>query len=177
MRLLVAAFLLCALLPARAADAPAPATVQAYLDSHSHAAGVTVQPSGLQLRVIKRGNGRPIGQRDQVQVYYTARLADGRVIDGTSPGLPAPIDLSATLPGLGEALLQMREGDHWELALPPLLAFGVKGKGDIPAGQALVFDLTVVKTVPAAMGGVAQSNGFSFSAGHGESHAYFTIHP
>ena len=31
-------------------------------------------------------------------------------MDGTSPGLPAPIDLSSTLPGLGEGLQQMREG-------------------------------------------------------------------
>jgi FKBP-type peptidyl-prolyl cis-trans isomerase FkpA len=174
---LAAALLAAALLPACAADAPAPAAVQAFLASHAHAAGVTVQPSGLQLRVIKSGNGRHVSPRDTVQIYYTAKLADGRVVDGTSPGLPAPVDLSSTLPGLGEALQQMREGDHWELALPPTLAFGVKGKGNIPPDQALIFDVTVLQTAPAAMGGAAQSNGIAFSSANGESRAYYTIHP
>ncbi len=178
MRALPTAILLC-LLPfiARAADAPTPEVVQAFLQSHAHAAGVKVQPSGLQVRVIRSGIGRHVSPRDTVQIYYTARLADGRVVDGTSAGLPAPVDLGATLPGLGEALQQMREGDHWELALPPSLAFGGKARGDIPAGQALVFDLTVVTTTPAAMGGAAQGSSLSFSSQNGESHAYFTIHP
>lgn len=176
-----AAFLLCALLPAaHAADAPTPAAVQEFLASHAHAAGVTVRGSGLQVRVLKSGNGRHVGPRDTVQIYYTAKLADGRVVDGTSPGLPAPVDLGGTLPGLGEALQTMREGDRWELTLPPSLAFGAKGGGGgtIGPNQALVFDVTVVAA--AASGGLAgagQNNGFSFSSGNGESHAYFTIHP
>ncbi len=180
MRLLfLAAALIAAALPARAADAPAPAAVAAFLADHAHAAGVTVRPSGLQTRVLRSGTGRHVGPRDTVQIYFTAKLSDGRVVDGTSPGLPAPVDLSATLPGLGEALQQMREGDHWELALPPQLAFGARGSrdGGIPPGQALVFDVTVVKTTPAAMGGAAQANSFGFAAGNGEGHAYFTIHP
>ncbi|MBV9549570.1 MAG: FKBP-type peptidyl-prolyl cis-trans isomerase [Alphaproteobacteria bacterium] len=170
--------LLLCFLPLSAAAAPAPAAVQAFLQSNAHAQGVTVRPSGLQTRVIKSGRGRPVGPRDAVQIYYTAKLADGHVVDGTSPGLPAPVDLSHTLPGLGEALQQMREGDHWELALPPALAFGTKGKGaDIPPGQALIFDVTVATVTPAAAGGGGVQNGFSVAAGNGESHAYYTIHP
>jgi len=175
--LLAAAFFTAIIALAQAADAPAPVAVQAFLDSHAHVSGVMVQPSGLQLRVIKSGNGRHVGPRDTVQIYYTAKMIDGRVVDGTSPGLPAPVDLSSTLSGLGEALQQMREGDHWELALPPALAFGAKGKGNIPPGQALVFDVTVVKTIPAAMGGVAQSDGLSITSVNGESRANYTIHP
>jgi FKBP-type peptidyl-prolyl cis-trans isomerase len=178
MRPLLAALLLCIALPSAQA-APAPAAVQAFLQSHAHQPGVTVTPSGLQVRVIRRGNGRPVGPRDAVQIEYTAKLADGQVVDGTSPGLPAPVDLSATLPGLGEGLQTMRVGDHWELTLPPALAFGAKGSdnGAIPPGQALVFDLTVVAATPAAMGGQALSDGFGVVAGNGEGHAYFTIHP
>jgi FKBP-type peptidyl-prolyl cis-trans isomerase len=180
MRPLLAIFLLCVLLPAaHAADAPSPAAVQAFLATHAHAPGVTVRPSGLQVRVIRSGNGRHITPSDNVLIYYTARLTDGRVVDGTSPGLPAPVDLSHTLPGLGEALQTMREGDHWELTLPPALAFGAKGGGNggIPPGQALVFDLTVAAAVPAAMGGAALADGISVTSSNGESHAYFTIHP
>ena len=175
--LFAAALLAVAFVPARAADAPA--AVQAFLATHAHAPGVAVRPSGLQVRVIRSGNGRHIAPSDSVQIYYTARLTDGRVVDGTSPGLPAPIDLSHTLPGLGEALQTMREGDHWELTLPPALAFGAKGggNGSIPPDQALVFDLTVAAAVPAARGGTALADGVSITSSNGESHAYFTIHP
>jgi FKBP-type peptidyl-prolyl cis-trans isomerase FklB len=177
--LLIAALLAASVAPAAAAEAPAPAVVQAFLDAHAHAPGVTVQPSGLQVRTIHGGNGRHVGPRDFLQIYFTAKLADGRVVDGTSPGLPAPIDLSATLPGLGEALQQMRVGDHWELTLPPALAFGAKGAGNgsIPPGQALQFDITVVSATPATAGGTNLQNGVSIAAGNGESHAYYTIHP
>jgi len=177
--LLLATALIASVAPAMAADAPTPAAVQAFLDTHAHAPGVTVRPSGLQMRAIKHGNGRPVGPRDALQIYFTARLADGRVIDGTSPGLPAPVDLSGTLAGLGEGLQQMREGDHFELVLPPALAFGAKGtaNGSVPPNQAMLFDVTVVSAKPAAMGGAAQGNSVGFTSMNGESHAYFTIHP
>jgi FKBP-type peptidyl-prolyl cis-trans isomerase len=176
--LLIAALLAATIAPALAAD-PTPAAVQAFLDAHARSPGVTVRASGLQVRMIKNGLGRRISPRDGVQIYFTAKLADGRVVDSTSPGLPAPINLSNTLPGLGEGLQQMREGDHWELTLPPALAFGAKGSkgGDIPPGQALMFDITVVSVTPATMGGVAQGNSLGFISANGESHAYFTIHP
>lgn len=178
--LCLAALFFTGLAPAWAADStPTPAAVEAYLAGHAREPGVTVRSSGLQVRILKSGNGRHVQPRDSVQIYYTAKLADGRVVDGTSPGLPAPIDLSNTLPGLGEALQTMREGDRWELTLPPALAFGAKGGGGgaIPPNQALVFDLTVVSSTPAPPGGVPLSDGLSIAAGHGESHAYWTIHP
>jgi FKBP-type peptidyl-prolyl cis-trans isomerase len=176
--ILAIALLAVGLLPACAAD-PTPAAVQAFLASHAQMPGVTVRSSGLQVRVIKSGSGRHVAPRDSVQIYYTAKLADGRVVDGTSPGLPAAVDLGATLTGLGEALQTMRAGDHWELTLPPALAFGAKGGGGggIGPNQALVFDVTVVAAMPAAMGGADQNNNFSITAANGESHAHFTIHP
>ena len=101
------------------------------------------------------------------------------MIDGTSPGLPAAVDAGATLAGLGEALQQMREGDHWEVTLPPALAFGAKGgaNGMVPPGQALVFDVTLVASIPAAQGGVALQNGLSVNANNTGGTAYWTIHP
>ena len=181
MRPLLAAFLLCVLLPsARAADAPTPDAVQAFLMSHAHAPGVMVRPSGLQVRIIRSGIGRHVASRDTVQVYFTAKLADGRTVDGTSPGLPAPVELGTTLAGLGEGLQQMREGDHWELTLPPGLAFGAKGtaNGTVPPNQAMVFDVTVVSAAPSTgLPGAGLGNGFSFSSGNGESHAHYTIQP
>ena len=175
--------LLCILLltaPARAADAgPSAAASQAFLAEHARLPGVTVRPSGLQVRILKSGMGRHFVPGDAVQIYYTAKLVNGMVIDGTSPGLPAPIDPGATLTGLGEALLTMREGDHWELTLPPGLAFGAKGGGGGKIGpdQALVFDVTMVASVPAARAEAVSRDGVSLAAGNGGTAAYWTIHP
>ena len=108
--LLPALWLACGL-PALAAPLT-PAASQAWLATHARMAGVTVRPSGLQLRLVKPGTGRHITPGDTVQIYFTAKLVDGTVVDGTSPGLPGPVDPGSTLPGLGEALSAMREGDR-----------------------------------------------------------------
>jgi FKBP-type peptidyl-prolyl cis-trans isomerase len=39
----------------------------------------------------------------------------------------------------------MKEGDEWELVLPPGLGYGAEGAGkDIPGNQDLVFEMTLV---------------------------------
>jgi FKBP-type peptidyl-prolyl cis-trans isomerase FklB len=112
-------------------------------------------------------------------MYFTAKLVDGTVVDGTSPGLPGAVDAGTTLRGLGEALSAMREGDHWEVALPPILAFGAKGGGGglVPPDQALIFDITIVSAIPAAMAQASSRDGISIAAGNGGQAAYWTIHP
>src|SRR5580704_18069732 len=83
------------------------AASQAFLASHAKTPGVTVRPSGLQYRILKYGFGRHTGPRDTVQLNYTARLINGVVIDGTSPGLPASVVVNGATPGLSEALQLM----------------------------------------------------------------------
>ena len=179
------AFALAALLllgtPALAQNAAlTPAASQAYLANNARQPGVSVRPSGLQTRVLKSGVGRRYSPGSQLQIYYTAKLVNGTMIDGTSPNLPAPIEPALTLKGLGEAVAQMREGDRWELTLPPALAFGAKGSsnGAIPPEQAVIFDVTVVSVTPMASAAAAGSNsGFGFTSRNGESRAFWTIRP
>jgi FKBP-type peptidyl-prolyl cis-trans isomerase len=73
------------------------------------------------------------------------------IFDGTSPGLPASMKLSEVIPGWIEALQLMREGDHWQLVIPPQLGYGVRGAGNglIPPNQALIFDIKLIETTPA----------------------------
>ena len=155
------------------------AASQAFLASHARDAGVVTRPSGLQYRVLKSGAGRHVGPGDVVQMNYTARLIDGRVIDGTSPGLPAAASVNATTPGLSEALQLMREGDHWELTLPPGLAFGAKGSanGLVPPDQALIFDVTVLAARPPSVSAQGPRDGLSINANAREQGVYWTIHP
>lgn len=159
--------------------APTAAASQAYLANNAKQPGVMVRPSGLQTRILRSGTGRRIAPGNGVQIYYTAKLINGAVVDGTTPGLPAPIEPASTLKGLGEALSLMREGDRWEVTVPPLLAFGAKGGGNgaIPPDQAIIFEVTVasVTTTPVAAGG--SSNSFGFTSNNGQSRAYWVIRP
>ena len=82
-----------------------------------------------------------------MQVYYTGTMINGKIFDGTSPGLPASFKVNGVIPGWTEALTIMREGDHWQLVIPPNLGYGPRGAGAmIPPNQVLVFDVTLVAT-------------------------------
>ena len=125
---------------------------QKYLDENKLKKGVITRPSGLQFRIIQNGYGKRPGPTDTVKVYYTGKLINGVVFDGTSPGLPASYKLNSGLvTGWVEALQLMREGDRWQLVIPPNLGYGVRGAGDgaIPPNQTLIFDIKLLETTPA----------------------------
>jgi len=122
-----------------------------YLEENKKKKGVIVRPSGLQFRIIQNGYGKRPTAADSVTVYYTGTLINNVIFDGTSPGLPATFRVQAVVPGWIEALQLMREGDRWQLTIPPNLGYGVRGAGNgaIPPNQTLLFDIRLVKvTVP-----------------------------
>ena len=122
-----------------------------YLEDNKVKKGVITRPSGLQFRILQNGFGKRPQRTDTVKVYYTGKLINGVVFDGTSPGLPASLTLSSVIPGWIEALQLMREGDRWQLVIPPNLGYGVRGAGEgtIPPNQTLIFDIKLVETTPA----------------------------
>lgn len=122
-----------------------------YLEDNKLKKGVIVRPSGLQFRILQNGYGKRPQRTDTVRVYYTGKLINGVIFDGTSPGLPASLNLSTVIPGWIEALQLMREGDSWQLVIPPNLGYGVRPMGDglIPANSTLIFDIKLVETTPA----------------------------
>ena len=122
-----------------------------YLEENKVKKGVILRPSGLQFRILQNGFGKRPQRTDTVKVYYTGKLINGVVFDGTSPGLPASLNLSSVIPGWIEALQIMREGDRWQLVIPPNLGYGVRGAGEgaIPPNQTLIFDIKLVETTPA----------------------------
>jgi FKBP-type peptidyl-prolyl cis-trans isomerase len=122
-----------------------------FLADYAKSKGVVVRPSGLMFRIIQNGYGKRPGPTDTVKVYYTGKLINGVIFDGTSPGLPASLKLNSVIQGWVEALLIMREGDHWQLVIPPNLGYGARSMGDgmIPPNQTLIFDLKLIETTPA----------------------------
>jgi len=134
---------------AAAADPLSPAANEAYLAAFARQKGVIKRPSGLEFKILQNGFGKRPGLTDTVQVYYTGTMINGKIFDGTSPGLPASFKVNAVIPGWTEALTIMREGDHWQLVIPSNLGYGPRGAGAmIPSNQTLVFDVTLVATTP-----------------------------
>jgi len=124
-----------------------------FLEDNKKQKGWIIRPSGLQFRIIQNGYGKRPSPTDTVKVYYTGKLINGVVFDGTSPGLPASMKLNQVIPGWIEALQLMREGDRWQLVIPPNLGYGVRGSPDggqaVPPNQVLIFDIKLIETTPA----------------------------
>ncbi len=146
------AALLCVMAAsAQAADSSlGPQANAAFLAAYAKKKGVIVRPSGLEYRILENGFGARPTPYDTVTVYYKGMLINGKVFDATEPGFPAEFPVNGVIPGWTEALELMREGDHWELAIPANLAYGNRGAGDaVPPNQTLVFDVQLVTVIPA----------------------------
>lgn len=134
-----------------------PASNARYLADFAAKPGVIKTEDGLEYRVLKAGTGKaPQSGADMVTVKYKGSLITGKVFDEHddavtgNAGKTATFPAGALIPGWVEALSLMKEGDHWQLAIPSDLGYGPEGAGkDIPGNQTLVFDMTLVSVQPA----------------------------
>jgi FKBP-type peptidyl-prolyl cis-trans isomerase len=139
-------------IPAKAADdALSQEANQTFLAANAKKPGVITRSDGLQFKILQNGFGKRPYFTDTVKLYYTGTLINGTVFDGTSPGLPASFKVDSVIPGWIEALTIMREGDHWQVVIPPNLGYGSEGRGNglIPPNQVLIFDIRLISTTPA----------------------------
>ena len=120
---------------------------QDYLDENANKEGVTVTESGLQYRVLKRGESetRP-DARDVVSAHYEGRLIDGSIFDSSyQRGAPSDFPLNRVIAGWTEGLQYMAIGDKYEFTIPSELGYGKRGAGDdIPPGATLIFDVELI---------------------------------
>ena len=117
----------------------------AFLAENAKRAGVTTTASGLQYRVLEQGGGKHPQLSDNVLVHYRGKLIDGTLFDSTQDGKPISLPVDWGIKGWAEALQLMQRGDHWQLFIPPELAYGERGDGaKIPPNSALIFDVEVV---------------------------------
>ncbi len=136
---------------ASAASRSKPMTATEFLAANATKPGVHQTASGLQYKVLAAGTGRMPKATDTVKVHYHGTLIDGTVFDSSvDRGEPISFPVNGVIPGWNEALQMMREGDKWQLTIPPKLAYGEKGAGDkIAPDSALVFDVELLGIDPA----------------------------
>ena len=109
--------------------------------------GVLEMESGLQYRVVKAGSGAVPTLKSKMAVHYRGRLIDGTEFDSSyTRGYPVVMTPSRLIPGFRMALLNMVEGDTWEVVIPPQLAYGPSGAGQlIGPNQTLIFDIELLE--------------------------------
>ena len=119
---------------------------QKNLDNNMKQEGILVTETGLQYKIIHDGDGSKPKITDTVKVHYEGRLFDGRVFDSSiARGEPVTFPVDGVIPGWTEALQIMSVGSKWQLFIPPNLAYGESGAGNIIGpNNALVFDVELL---------------------------------
>ena len=108
----------------------------------------TVMADGLQINNIIEGEGAEIINHSKIQVHYTGKLQDGTKFDSSyDRGQPFSfqIGLREVIEGWEIGLMGMKVGGKRTLIIPPELAYGERGAGDlIPPNATLTFDVEII---------------------------------
>ncbi len=118
-----------------------------FLAENGKKAGVTTLPSGLQYKIIKKGDGPKPTATSKVTVNYRGTLPDGTEFDNSyKRGQPVTFQVDRVVKGWTEALQLMPTGSKWMLYLPASLAYGERGAPPrIGPNQVLVFEVELLK--------------------------------
>lgn len=116
--------------------------------------GVSEEANAAEVGIvdIRRGDGRTATRSDTVEVHYTGWLTDGTKFDSSlDSGRPFRFTLgrSQVIEGWEKGVAGMREGGVRKLTIPPEMAYGRGGAGPIPPNSTLVFEVRLLKVIPA----------------------------
>jgi FKBP-type peptidyl-prolyl cis-trans isomerase len=118
-----------------------------FLASNRNQPGVVTLRSGLQYKELRSGDG-PLPRRNgKVTVHYSGRLINGTEFDSSySRGQTERFGVTKVISGWTEALRLMPEGAHWELYIPPDLAYGKRGSSpSIGPNMTLIFEIEMIR--------------------------------
>ncbi len=123
-----------------------------FLKANKAKEGVVETKSGLQYKVVKKGQGAKPVPTDTVKVQYKGTLLDGKEFDSSyKRNEPAEFQVNQVIAGWQEALPLMEAGSTYELYIPPDLAYGDRGAPPvIEPGSMLVFQVELLEVQPPA---------------------------
>jgi len=133
-----------------ATNAPAAAAPNVELDKESGKPVITT-PSGLKYVDLVEGTGAAVKTGDHVAVKYVGKLTDGTKFDSSAdhpemgPTMNYVQGVTELIPGWTEGVSTMKVGGKRKLIIPPQLAYGLQGYGDvIPPNATLIFEIELV---------------------------------
>lgn len=102
--------------------------------------------SGLKYRDLAEGAGDIPPDGALLTVHYTGTLEDGTQFSTTVGGDPFQFRLGRgeVIKGWDEGVASMRVGGRRELIIPPDLAYGEQGIGNIPPNATLTFEIQLL---------------------------------
>ena len=111
-----------------------------------------VTESGLKIKTNVKGSGAIPKKGQTIAVHYVGELTDGRVFDSSFDKTYQPfvttIGVGQVIKGWDEAFMGMKEGTHATLTIPPELAYGERGGGNIiPPNATLIFDVELLEVI------------------------------
>ena len=120
-------------------------TGDAFLADNGKKQGVVTLPSGLQYKTLKPAEGKKPTDADTVSCNYRGTLIDGTEFDKSEAGQPATFEVGMVIPGFKEALKLMPVGSTWQFFIPPNLAYGERGAGNvIGPNTTLIFEVELL---------------------------------
>lgn len=119
---------------------------QEFLEQNKSKAGVKTTASGLQYEVLQEGSGPQPKATDEVTVHYRGMLIDGKEFDSSyKRGEPTTFPLNRVIPGWTEGVQLMKVGSKYKFYIPPQLAYGERGAGDVIGPNAtLIFEVELI---------------------------------
>lgn len=120
-----------------------------FLEENALNKSIYQTKSGLQYKIVKKGNGKKPTAENKVRVHYTGKTLDGKVFDSSvDRGEPAEFFLNQVIPGWTEGLQLMEVGSKYILYIPYNLAYGEQVMGSIPPGSTLIFEVELLDILP-----------------------------
>lgn len=99
--------------------------------------------SGLYYVINEQGSGTQPTATDNVTVAYKGYFTDGDVFDeSNADGIS--FGLQQVIPGWTEGITYFNEGGSGILLIPSRLGYGNRGRGSIPGGAVLIFDINLI---------------------------------
>lgn len=120
---------------------------QKFLEENAKKQGVISDPSGLQYKVIKQGDGPKPTSTDVVKVHYHGTLIDGTVFDSSvERGEPVEFPLNRVIKGWTIGVTFMNVGSKFIFFIPSDLAYGPNPRQGSPIGpnELLIFEVELL---------------------------------
>ena len=116
-----------------------------FLKENGKKKDVVTTKSGLQYKVLVKGEGEIPTATQRVKVNYEGHLIDGTEFDSSyKRNEPTAFACNQVIKGWTEALTLMPVGSKWELYIPQELAYGDRESGKIPPYSTLIFTVELL---------------------------------
>lgn len=110
--------------------------------------GVTKTDSGLIYKELTPGNGASPKATDTVKVNYRGTFTNNTEFDSSyKRNQPAQFPLNGVIKCWTEGVQKMKVGGKARLVCPSEIAYGDQGRGTIPGGATLVFEIELLEIV------------------------------